>query len=254
MTLTAPQFFFAQDRSVADEALCRRRGRHSQPRHAAHRRHADRRRGASISSACRTSRRKSCAACGCRDAMKAKKLKEALQQMAEEGVVQVFRPLDGSPALVGVVGPLQLDVLQARLDGRIRPRDRLCDDAEFELARWIAADDPKVLDEVRRATTVSSIADDLDGDRSSRAQPVLSRLHPRARARHRLHRHQGQPRQGLGGHHVQPSSPAKAGHPVIISLDCYYWMPRRSLCIGPAYGRTSLAGHDWPVVRARLRS
>jgi hypothetical protein len=32
------------------------------------------------------------------DAMKAKKLKEALQQMAEEGVVQVFRPQDGSPA------------------------------------------------------------------------------------------------------------------------------------------------------------
>ena len=38
------------------------------------------------------------------DAMKAKKLKEALQQMAEEGVVQVFRPHDGSPAIVGVVG------------------------------------------------------------------------------------------------------------------------------------------------------
>ena len=36
-------------------------------------------------------------------------LKRALQQMAEEGVVQVFRPLDGAPALVGVVGPLQLD-------------------------------------------------------------------------------------------------------------------------------------------------
>jgi peptide chain release factor 3 len=36
--------------------------------------------------------------------MKAKKLKEALQQMAEEGVVQLFRPRDGSPAIVGVVG------------------------------------------------------------------------------------------------------------------------------------------------------
>jgi peptide chain release factor 3 len=31
--------------------------------------------------------------------------------MSEEGVVQVFRPRDGSPALVGVVGMLQLDVL-----------------------------------------------------------------------------------------------------------------------------------------------
>uniref|UniRef100_UPI003F244B65 hypothetical protein n=1 Tax=Rhizobium sp. F40D2 TaxID=3453141 RepID=UPI003F244B65 len=47
------------------------------------------------------------------DAMKAKKLKEALQQMAEEGVVQLFSP--GSPAIVGVVGALQLDVLKERL-------------------------------------------------------------------------------------------------------------------------------------------
>ncbi len=49
------------------------------------------------------------------DAMKAKKLKEALQQMAEEGVVQLFSPEDGSPAIVGVVGALQLDVLKERL-------------------------------------------------------------------------------------------------------------------------------------------
>ena len=48
------------------------------------------------------------------DAMRAKKLKQALQQLAEEGVAQVFRPNDGSPALVGVVGPLQLEVLKAR--------------------------------------------------------------------------------------------------------------------------------------------
>ena len=44
--------------------VCRRRGRHPQPRHAPHRRHADRGRGHLCSAACRTSRRKSCAACG----------------------------------------------------------------------------------------------------------------------------------------------------------------------------------------------
>ena len=59
------------------------------------------------------------------DAMKAKKLKQALQQLSEEGVAQVFRPTDGSPALVGVVGPLQLDVLQGAARRRIRARDRL---------------------------------------------------------------------------------------------------------------------------------
>ena len=49
------------------------------------------------------------------DAMKAKKLREALGQMAEEGVVQLFLPNDGSGAIVGVVGALQLDVLAERL-------------------------------------------------------------------------------------------------------------------------------------------
>jgi peptide chain release factor 3 len=47
--------------------------------------------------------------------MKAKKLREALEQLAEEGVVQLFIPADGSPAIVGVVGALQLDVLADRL-------------------------------------------------------------------------------------------------------------------------------------------
>jgi peptide chain release factor 3 len=96
------------------------------------------------------------------DAMRAKKLKEALQQLAEEGVAQVFRPTDGSPALVGVVGPLQLDVLKARLAAEYG-LDIGWDVPEFQLARWIAADDRKVLDQFA-ASYHSSIADDLDGD------------------------------------------------------------------------------------------
>jgi peptide chain release factor 3 len=96
------------------------------------------------------------------DAMKAKKLKQALQEMAEEGVVQVFRPTDGSPALVGVVGPLQLDVLRVRLNDEYGLEVNW-DVAEFQLARWIAAEDPKVLDAFV-STYRSAIAEDLDGD------------------------------------------------------------------------------------------
>ena len=96
------------------------------------------------------------------DAMKAKKLKQALQQLAEEGVAQVFRPTDGSPALVGVVGPLQLDVLRARLAAEYG-LEVDWSTAEFQFARWIAADDRKMID--RFVTTYrSSIAEDLDGD------------------------------------------------------------------------------------------
>ena len=59
------------------------------------------------------------------DNMKAKKLKQALQELAEEGVVQVFRPHDGAPAIVGVVGPLQLDVLKVPARRRIQPAGRV---------------------------------------------------------------------------------------------------------------------------------
>jgi peptide chain release factor 3 len=96
------------------------------------------------------------------DSMKAKTLKQALQELSEEGVAQVFRPIDGSALLVGVVGALQLDVLKARLfteygletDWTI---------PEFQFARWITAGNRNILDQfVKRYS--SSIAEDFDGD------------------------------------------------------------------------------------------
>jgi peptide chain release factor 3 len=113
------------------------------------------------------------------DPMKAKKLKEALQQMAEEGVVQVFRPLDGAPALVGVVGPLQLDVLKARLSAEYG-LDIDYETPEFQLARWISAD-PKMIEQFVEAN-YSSVAEDLDGDRvfMARNQFILDYTRERA--------------------------------------------------------------------------
>ena len=115
MPLASPQFFFAQDRSVADEAYAG--DVVGIPNHGSLRIGDTLTEGEDLtfvgvpSFAPEIVRRVRLT-----DAMKAKKLKEALQQMSEEGVVQVFRPRDGAPALVGVVGPLQLDVLKARLD------------------------------------------------------------------------------------------------------------------------------------------
>ncbi|TIP49773.1 MAG: peptide chain release factor 3, partial [Mesorhizobium sp.] len=61
-------------------------------------------------------------------------------QMAEEGVVQLFSPEDGSPAIVGVVGALQLDVLKERLNIEYTlPVD--FEMSRFSVCRWIAADD-----------------------------------------------------------------------------------------------------------------
>jgi peptide chain release factor 3 len=96
------------------------------------------------------------------DAMRAKKLRQALQQLAEEGVAQVFLPTDGSPALVGVVGPLQLDVLKARLAAEYG-LEIGWDTPQYTFARWIAAADRKLLDQFV-ANYRSSVAEDFDGD------------------------------------------------------------------------------------------
>ena len=95
------------------------------------------------------------------DAMKAKKLRQALQELAEEGVVQLFRPQDGAPPMVGVVGTLQLDVLQARLIGEYGVKIGF-EQPPFQLARWVSGDKvalAKFVDEQR-----SAMADDVDGD------------------------------------------------------------------------------------------
>jgi peptide chain release factor 3 len=161
MPLSSPQFFFAQDRSVADEAFAG--DVVGIPNHGSLRIGDTLTEGEDLtfvgvpSFAPEIVRRVRLT-----DAMKAKKLKEALQQMSEEGVVQVFRPRDGAPALVGVVGPLQLDVLKARLDAEYSLPVEF-DVSEFSLARWISADDRKKLDAFIAANG-SGVADDVDGD------------------------------------------------------------------------------------------
>ena len=159
--LHAPHFFFAQDRAIADEAFAG--DVVGIPNHGSLRIGDTLTEGETLnfvgvpSFAPEIIRRVRLT-----DAMKAKKLKQALQEMAEEGVVQVFRPTDGSPALIGVVGPLQLDVLRDRLATEYGLPVEF-DQSEFQLARWISAADRKTLEEFAEANR-SGIADDLDGD------------------------------------------------------------------------------------------
>jgi peptide chain release factor 3 len=161
MSLSAPHFFFAQDRAIADEAYAG--DVVGIPNHGTLRIGDTLSEGEDVkflgvpNFAPEILRRVRLG-----DPMKAKKLKQALQEMAEEGVVQVFRPLDGSPALVGVVGPLQLDVLKVRLDNEYG-LDIGFEQAEFQLARWIASEERKKLDDFVSANS-ASVAEDLDGD------------------------------------------------------------------------------------------
>lgn len=81
------------------------------------------------------------------DPLKEKQFHKGLNQLAEEGVVQIFSKLHQPNARVlGVVGQLQLEVLQSRL---VEEYNASCkyEPIDLSIAHWITSDDPKILKE-----------------------------------------------------------------------------------------------------------
>jgi peptide chain release factor 3 len=95
------------------------------------------------------------------DSAKVKQVRKALTDLAEEGLVQVFRPILGGNWLVGVVGPLQLDVLKSRVAGEYGAAIDL-EGVPFQSARWVSAGDADAL-AAFRAENAASLAEDRDG-------------------------------------------------------------------------------------------
>ena len=95
------------------------------------------------------------------DPMKAKHLEKALMQFAEEGAAKVFKPAIGSGFIVGVVGPLQFEVLASRIELEYGLPVRF-EGSQFTSARWVNG--PK--DAMERLVNANKqhIAHDHDGD------------------------------------------------------------------------------------------
>jgi len=171
MALQTPQFFFAQDRSLAEEAyagdIVGIPNRGSLRIGDALTEGEDIRFLGIPSFAPEILRR-----IRLEDAIRAKKLKEALREMAEEGVVQLFQPLDGMQPIVGVIGNLQLDVLADRL-GDEYGLPITYEPAPCDAARWITSEDPAALEQFI-ASNRSSVATDLDGDHVFLAASVFN--------------------------------------------------------------------------------
>src|SRR5688572_25753306 len=96
-----------------------------------------------------------------RDPAKSKQLNKALDDLSEEGVIQVFRPEIGGQRIVGVVGQLQLEVLVARLETEYKVEAGL-EASPFATARWLKGPDAalKSFADFNRA----NLARDRDGD------------------------------------------------------------------------------------------
>ena len=85
-----------------------------------------------------------------RDPLRTKQLQRGLEQLGEEGLVQVFTPIAGGDAILGVVGALQFDVVIERLKSEYQV-DAVFEQAAIHTARWIGADDQKRLAAFRDA-------------------------------------------------------------------------------------------------------
>jgi peptide chain release factor 3 len=80
------------------------------------------------------------------DPMKDKQFHKGLDQLAEEGVVQVFtKPHNQNVRVLGVVGQLQIEVLQYRLEHEYNAKCRY-EPVEYTLCNWITSDDEKALE------------------------------------------------------------------------------------------------------------
>lgn len=97
-----------------------------------------------------------------KDPTKTKQLRKALDDMAEEGVTQVFYPEIGSNWVIGVVGQLQLEVLISRLEAEYKVAAGL-EMAPYETARWISSDDAVALKQFLDVNR-SALAKDRDGN------------------------------------------------------------------------------------------
>ncbi|MGI6446158.1 MAG: peptide chain release factor 3 [Candidatus Ozemobacteraceae bacterium] len=81
--------------------------------------------------------------------LKTKQLQKGLQQLSEEGAIQVFKPLFGNEYIIGAVGVLQFDVTISRLKEEYGV-DAIYEALDFGIARWIVSDNEAKLEEFKK--------------------------------------------------------------------------------------------------------
>ena len=96
------------------------------------------------------------------DPMRAKHLGRALFQLAEEGVLRVFKPSIGPDWIVGVVGALQFEVVADRIRTEYNIPVHF-EQSELLTARWLEADDPATIKEFGQSNR-TSLAEDHAGE------------------------------------------------------------------------------------------
>ena len=96
-----------------------------------------------------------------KDPLRMKQLHKGLQQLAEEGAIQVFKPIIGSAHIMGAVGVLQFEVTVARLKNEYGV-EAIYEPVDFQAARWVECEDKKKLAAFEQKNQ-TSLAIDAEG-------------------------------------------------------------------------------------------
>jgi len=97
-----------------------------------------------------------------RDPFKAKQLAKGLQELGEEGAIQVFESTSGNTMMLGAVGPLQFEIVAHRLATEYKV-DALYDNANIATARWLTFPDETTRRNFEREQA-AALATDVDGN------------------------------------------------------------------------------------------
>jgi len=96
------------------------------------------------------------------DTTRIKQLRQALQDLSEEGLIQVFKPDVGSNWIVGAIGALQLDVVADRARNEYKVEIQF-EASPYATARWLKASDEKTLNTFIKSN-ITAVMSDRDGD------------------------------------------------------------------------------------------
>jgi peptide chain release factor 3 len=97
-----------------------------------------------------------------RDPFKAKPLAKGLQELGEEGAIQVFASSHTNTMLLGAVGPLQFEIVAQRLATEYKV-DAIYATANIATARWLTFPDDTVRRNFEREQA-AALATDVDGN------------------------------------------------------------------------------------------
>jgi peptide chain release factor 3 len=98
-----------------------------------------------------------------RNPLKVKQLHKGLQQLGEEGAVQVFKPVNSGDLILGAVGVLQFEVVASRLLNEYGV-DAVFEGTSINSARWISCDDKRVLADFEKSAAGHNLAYDAAGN------------------------------------------------------------------------------------------